>query len=404
MLALLQPPVNFTFLLQRHPRVTAVSLLFTLLETSAVRPAFAQQDKKSVAAAHFARGVELANEGAYAEALIEFKRAYEQSPHYSVLYNIGQAYVGLGKPVQAVDALKRYLAEGGAQIALDRRRAVEAEIVKQFARTALVTVDVNVAGATVSVDGEIVGRSPLRDPVRLAIGTHRISARSDAGQQDERELTVAGEESHRVHLELPLPAPVAATPTTPTSSNGWAYVACPQTGVNVSVDGAELGATPLRAPIQLAAGNHEIVFRDAAHPNGERRAFTLVAGQSVRIDCGWSAPTAVSRSSKSTWGYVLGAVGIGLGGAAAAHFVWNLGRYNEWNDLYDSYGERPTASTRIAANELGASVERASIVTIALGVSAGIALGTGTVLLVTDSPSKPSTGGANTWLSWRGAF
>ena len=357
-------------------------LLFAPLSLGVVRVANAQEDSKAQASLHFTRGVELAKAGAYADALIEFQRAYELSPHYSVLYNIGQAYVGLGQPVRAVEALKRYLSEGGAQIALDRRRAVEAEILRQFAQTATVAIDVDVPGASVSVDGDFVGRAPLRAPIRLSIGEHRVTTRLDTGEQREQSITLAAEEDRHLRLEL---RPVEA----PHSANAFVYADCARSNVHVALDEAELGLTPLRAPIQLAAGAHRISFRESTRVPPSARSFSLSPGQTIRIDCGLSAPAPehVRGRRQATLGYVIGALGIGLGGAAIAHFAWNRGRYDDWKSRFAAYQTKPTAQQRIETDALGASIERASVVTVLLGIGAGVALGTGTLLIVTDTGS-----------------
>jgi len=90
-------------------------------------PAAAQapDSAKARAAAHFERGLTLVKNGEIAAAVGAFEEAYQTSPHYSVLYNLGQAYVALGKPAQAVHALQRYLREGGERIDAARRHQVQ---------------------------------------------------------------------------------------------------------------------------------------------------------------------------------------------------------------------------------------------------------------------------------------
>jgi tetratricopeptide (TPR) repeat protein len=79
---------------------------------------------------HFDRAMELNEDGQVAEAVIELKRCYELSPHHTVLYNLGQAYIVLARPVEAVAALQRYLEEGGKAIKPARRTEVEEEIAR----------------------------------------------------------------------------------------------------------------------------------------------------------------------------------------------------------------------------------------------------------------------------------
>lgn len=89
-------------------------------------PVCAQDDAARVEArAHFDRGVTLTKALDYDAALREFELAYAAVPHYSVLYNIGQAQVALGRSAEATTSLQRYLDEGGAAIDPKRRAEVE---------------------------------------------------------------------------------------------------------------------------------------------------------------------------------------------------------------------------------------------------------------------------------------
>ena len=101
----------------------------------------AQVNPRAMARKHFDRGIDLAHAGRYAEAIVEFDEAYQLSPHFAVLFNLGQAYAASGQPSQASRALRRYLVEGGAQIPADRRKQVEREIARQEQRTARETAD-----------------------------------------------------------------------------------------------------------------------------------------------------------------------------------------------------------------------------------------------------------------------
>jgi predicted Zn-dependent protease len=100
-------------------RLKNITLLITTLALPAA-PVAARADSATNARAeakkHFDRAVELNEDGQVAEAVIELKRCYELSPHHTVLYNLGQAYITLAQPVEAVTALQRYLDEGGKDI------------------------------------------------------------------------------------------------------------------------------------------------------------------------------------------------------------------------------------------------------------------------------------------------
>src|SRR5262245_50325989 len=68
---------------------------------------------KAEARQRFDRGLGLFNDGDNAGALAEFKRAYELIPNKLVLFNIGAVYAAMSRPVEAVDALEKLVADPG---------------------------------------------------------------------------------------------------------------------------------------------------------------------------------------------------------------------------------------------------------------------------------------------------
>lgn len=71
----------------------------------------ADPDGDPLARNHFASGRAYYDRGRYEEAIVEFQRAYELSPHPELLYNLYLAHQNLGHRAEAIDALSRYLAE-----------------------------------------------------------------------------------------------------------------------------------------------------------------------------------------------------------------------------------------------------------------------------------------------------
>ncbi len=197
----------------------------------------ARADANAEARQHFDRALSLVDDGQMAEALIEFQRCYELKPQFQVLYNIGQAYIALARPVEAHDTLVRYLREGGAAIAKARRADVEKEITRQKARIATLTLNVQPAGAAVRVDNQALGTAPLSEVVRVGVGTHTVAASLDGFTAAEASVTVAGEDNRIIDLSLqqvaptaepviPAPEPAASAPAL---SAGPATVASPPT-------------------------------------------------------------------------------------------------------------------------------------------------------------------------------
>ncbi len=107
-----------------------------------------------------------------------------------------------------------------------------------------------VSSAEVFVDGESVGVTPLSQ-LELAAGGHIIAAHKERYENAETSIFIEGRStSQALSLEL-LPA--------------WAAVniATSPPGATVSVDGVDIGQTPLAA--EILAGKHEVLVKLAAH-------------------------------------------------------------------------------------------------------------------------------------------
>ena len=90
-------------------------------------PDGAQGDADQQARAHFQRGQELANQGKYPQAYLEFEAGYRQSHRPLFLFNLGEAARAFGDPGRARSAYQRYLEEdpSGPMVASARARLTE---------------------------------------------------------------------------------------------------------------------------------------------------------------------------------------------------------------------------------------------------------------------------------------
>jgi hypothetical protein len=180
-------------------------------------PQPARASEKEEARKHYDRAIELVDDGQLEGAIVEFQRSYDLTHHFAVLYNIGQVFVSLAKPVEAVDAYQRYLADGGKKILAARRAEVEKEIARQRARIATLEIRGLPEGAMVRLDGKEIGKAPIAAPVRVGVGTHVIAASAEGYDAAETQVTVAGEDQRVVQLVLakhvvePPPPPLVAT-------------------------------------------------------------------------------------------------------------------------------------------------------------------------------------------------
>src|SRR5450759_76091 len=184
-------------------RSSVKEMVFLLALSVAVTvPQAARAGAKEEARKHYDRAIELVDDGQLPEAIIEFQRSYDLTKHFSVLYNIGQVYVSLAKPVEAITAYESYLVGGGKNVPAARRAEVEREIARQKARIATLTFHILPEGATVRVDGKEIGKAPISTPVRVGLGTHTIAASAEGYDPAETEVTGAGGDQKVVELTL----------------------------------------------------------------------------------------------------------------------------------------------------------------------------------------------------------
>ena len=213
--------------MKAHIVAISIGLTWLLTDQTARAQSRTTEDADSAKAAiRFQQGVELYREGSYEGALAEFRKAYQISPSFRVLYNIAQAQYALHDYVGADKSLMHYLTEGGGDITADRRVQVDEMSAKLGERIARVQISTNLSGADIRVDDISVGTSPLPGPIPVNVGTRKVSALKSGSPAAIRVLTVAGKESVKVDLHIdepivissPLPSKAVSGPSPSLSS------------------------------------------------------------------------------------------------------------------------------------------------------------------------------------------
>jgi hypothetical protein len=166
--------------------------------------------EQAEARTRYKKGLELYDEGAFDAALIELQRAHELSPSYKILYNVALVYLQLNDYAGSLKNFKRYLADGGKKVDGKRKAEIEKEIAKLQARVATVTLEVNVEGATVSVDDLEVGQTPLEAPLVLNAGKRRLSLQKRGYSPFAKVVVLAGGDEKKLSFELKSTAASAA--------------------------------------------------------------------------------------------------------------------------------------------------------------------------------------------------
>lgn len=193
--------------------VFVTALLVALLVVSSPGRAFAQTSPAE-AESHFKRGVALYQESDFKAALVEFKRAYDLSKNWRLLFNVAQAQYQAHDYAEALANFETYLREGGDKLPRARRAEVDKEIARLRARVGRVTIRSSVQDAIVSVDDDAVGPAPVTRTV--AVGPRRITVKKDGYAPFTQSVEIASGDDRVVEAVLePIPAAAPATPITP---------------------------------------------------------------------------------------------------------------------------------------------------------------------------------------------
>lgn len=235
--------------------MTRASLLFALFFSAVPAPAQTQTaEATTTARAHFQQGLARARAGDVTAALRAFEDAYAAAPHFSVLYNIGQARATLGRYVEAAAAFERYLADGGEQV--DAKRHEEVEALLEFARSRIGQLRLLVEEgadrrARVWLDGVELSRERWDAPIPLSVGPHSLLYTIGTTPPQSSRVTIV--------TKTVVEARLRATPTTP-EPKARLVVACSVPDVRVEVVGIEVTKTPVPAQLLVPAGPLVVKF------------------------------------------------------------------------------------------------------------------------------------------------
>jgi tetratricopeptide (TPR) repeat protein len=184
-----------------------VLLLSGLLLSS--RAAAQTDGETEVARQRFREGVAHYDRQDFEKARLAFLQAYLLKPHHAVLLNLAQSELRAGRNAEAAENFAKYIRENPTAPAMDHAKAGFEEARQ---RVTELNVQVNATGATVSLDGADVGRSPLPNVVYLTPGRHSVVARKGTASAEKVLDAVAG---RREYITLELREGYTPTPLAP---------------------------------------------------------------------------------------------------------------------------------------------------------------------------------------------
>lgn len=212
----------------------------------------------------FERASTLFEDGDFRGARAEFERAHELANDARILYNVAVCDKMLRRYTRAIEGLERSLREGGTLLSADyvsRARETLAALAP-YVSTIIVTADQE--GASVLIDGEPVGTTPIARPLAIEVGEHLVSVRKSGYLDVPKRVRVTGGQAASATFVLE-----TATSRAELSVD---VVGAVGARVMVLVDGVEVGAAPFRTVVE--AGPHTI---------GARAAGLTVAPQRIDV-------------------------------------------------------------------------------------------------------------------------
>jgi hypothetical protein len=296
-----------------------------------------------VARQRYQEGVKAFDAGKFEDARAAFLQAYALKRHPAVLLNLGLSEVKSGHAEDGANHLQAFLREPTASP--DQRASAEKAIQEARKKAGFVVVIVDANGADVSVDGVVVGKSPLLDPIYVKPGKHTLLAtyqgRSATAAVDAKagtaaaanlQLGVSGAPAAAVvpapaPSPAPSPAPVGAAPQpSPAPPPAYAPLAPPPQ------------AQPESPPIMSSGGPDQAT--------GEREPFFHWYGRK---------PLAWVGTGLAGVGLIVGIIGsvsMGKASTAADTHTTEIKNYAK-TDPVTNFGQKaPCGSTDSSAGDL----------------------------------------------------
>jgi PEGA domain len=194
----------------------------------------------------------------------EFYRAYELSKNPRVLYNVSVMESLLGRYPEAVKVLRKELAEGQGRLTAKELAEIDKDIEAYLMKVGSLELSVDQAGASVQIDDDAVGVSPLE--ALPFSGERTITVKKAGFLTATRKVSVVGKQTVKVAIRL---EPMVLTSEVEVSVSG-----APST--TLLIDGIPRGAAPFRG--KLAVQNEPHVFV------AESPGFTSVTQTGVVVE------------------------------------------------------------------------------------------------------------------------
>jgi hypothetical protein len=352
-------------------------------------------DATDRARAYFDAGKQAAQKGQFTVAITAFEEAYHLAPRgsvtYALAYSYRQQYAIDGDPAKlkrAVELFQEYVDKGETE---KRDRAIgylgelrptleriEAQgpvaSVQVVAKTGLL-VSSNIEGATGSVDGGAAHETPF--VAKVAVGKHQVRVTA-AGftPADKQALAVEGQIIPAEVRLVEVPATLA--------------IRAPR-GAEIEVDGRMIAIAPLRSPLTIGSGRHDVAVVARGRVPWSTRV-TLARGESRTL-----VATLPSTSQRRASYWVEGGGGLLLASAIVTTTLAFVAQSDaQAIDATRAQSHPLTVAQRDAYNADVSDRDSYRAASIVLYGASAAVLGTAVLLYWFDTPRAPARDDATT--------
>jgi|CZKU01.1.fsa_nt_gi hypothetical protein len=205
------------------------------------------------AKADYDAGKLLIGDGDFVGAEVKFRSAYDRSNDPRLLWNVAACEKNQRHYARTLTLLREYVAGGGALLTDVDRAEAKTLIDTIEAFTVKLTIAVSEPGASITLDDDNVGTSPLPAPVVVDIGSRKIVVKKPGYRDFSQTLPIGG--SAEAHIEVALLAEVHEGKVTVTTV----------TGAAILIDGRRVGAGHFEGTLE--SGGHTLrVEARGMHP------------------------------------------------------------------------------------------------------------------------------------------
>jgi len=263
------------------------------------------QLRQNEARDRFRRGVEHYQNSDWPHAIEEYRAALALWNNPIILFNLAQAYRSDGQLSLAVEHFNRYL-QVAPSLTREQRAEVE-EAVREIQDTrAVLSFEVEPAGATVTLNGRSLGTTPIARNVEVMPGEYSIHVElANHASRDER-VSVRSHEQRLVNVRL-----------RPVDENARLAVSVSPSDATIAINGESVGRGSVNR--QVRPGSFTVTVTREGYTE-ETQTVTVAPLRSESVSITMRPRTRPIYTRPWFWGVIGGvvAVGAGVGIAVAA--------------------------------------------------------------------------------------